>query len=79
MARRAAKSPRKPKPSKGKGRKAAPVESEDLDVTADGVESAGTAHTIESGLVLVTFVALIVALVLIEMEMSSSYGSTWPI
>ena len=83
MARRAAKSPRKPKPAKAKkgkkGKKAAPVESEDLEVTAEGVETASAGPSLESGLVLVTFIALIVALVLIEMEMSSSYGSTWPL
>lgn len=79
MARRAAKSPRKPKPAKAKkGKKAAAVESEDLEVTAEGVEPASGGPSLESGLVLVTFIALLVALVLIEMEMSSSYGATWP-
>jgi hypothetical protein len=60
---------------RGKGKaagrgKAAPA----LDVeTEDGAEAAAPAG-LENGLVLVTFIALAVALVLSQIELSSSYG-----
>jgi hypothetical protein len=56
--------------SAGRGKKAALA----LDVeTEDGGEAAAPAG-LENGLVLVTFLALVVALVLSQIELSSSYG-----
>ena len=78
IARKAKTKPAKPAKTKkvkarGKGKRG-----DDFEVTDQAEARAGTGWTLESGLVLVTFLALIVSFALIQIEMSGSYGSTWP-
>lgn len=82
MARRA-RSPRKEKPAKakpkakGRGRRAAA--GADFEVTEQmDAGGSGSGWTLEAGLVVVTTLALLAALVLVELEMLDAYGSTWP-
>ena len=88
MARRA-RSPRKEKPAKakakpkpkpkakGRGRRAAA--GADFEVTEQMDEGgSGSGWTLEAGLVVVTTLALLAALLLVEMEMLDAYGTTWP-
>jgi hypothetical protein len=70
MARKKAATPRK-----GKARASA-------ETTELQVEEAGPPKppmTLESALVLVTFLALVVAFLLIQLELRSSFGSGWPV
>ena len=82
MARRA-RSPRKEKPAKakakpkpkakGRGRRAAA--GADFEVTEQMDEGgSGSGWTLEAGLVVVTTLALLAALLLVEMEMLDAYG-----
>ena len=49
-----------------------------FEVTDQAEAGAPSRWNLESGLVLVTLLALLISFVLIQIEMSSSYGSTWP-
>jgi hypothetical protein len=77
-ARKAKTKPAKPaktaKPKRAKGRRGG----DDFEVTDQADARAGSGWSLESGLVLVTFLALIVSFALIQIEMSGAYGTTWP-
>jgi len=70
MARKNAPS-RKPK---APGRSRAKEASFEVEDQAAAAEPAGPAATLETGLVFVTFIALLVGLLLSQIELSSSFG-----
>ena len=74
MARRA-----RAKPARSKGRRGKSAEAPEFEVTEGGEGASPKAPMgIETGLVVVTFAALVVALVLVESELAANYGGMWP-
>ncbi len=77
MAKRSPKKTKASSPRKPRGRAGADG---GFEVTEDsGDVAAKQALGIESGLIIVTFIALALALVLIELELSASFGEFWPL
>lgn len=74
MARKKA-SPAKPKP---KRRGAKPVATTELTVEDGEARPVKQPMSLESALIIVTLVALVAAFVMINVEMSSSFGKTFP-
>jgi hypothetical protein len=77
-ARKTKAKPAKPgktaKTKKSRGRRGG---GDEFEVTDQGSAKANS-WNLESGLVLVTFLALLVSFALIQIELSGSFGSTWP-
>ena len=73
MAKKSRKSPARGSKAKAKDTGFEVEDQEEVEAVEGGASAAG----IETGLVFVTFVALIVGFVLAQIDLSSNYGEGW--